>query len=138
MQSAGRAVSLRGTKGCNSGRRAVEFQCDDGVYGVTLWRRHADFDSGFALLERGAAPVSKLWRTILRAMGGRWVSSGAMKGPPRDHPISVPARLTGPQWMNMPHRRSFQCSMADLGAPESSLAGPVWVHAGNAAITGSE
>ena len=24
--------------------------------------------------------------------------------PPRDQPISVPFRLTGPQWMNMPKR----------------------------------
>src|ERR1039457_3545097 len=33
------------------------------------------------------------------------VSGRPRRGPPRDQPISLPARLTGPQWMNMPKDR---------------------------------
>src|ERR1035438_7022622 len=66
------------------------------------------------------------------------VSGRPRRGPPRDQPISVPTRLTGPQWMNMPKRKSFQCSMAGLGAPGSPMAGPVWVQAGRPASKGSE
>src|ERR1035437_10732058 len=41
--------------GCNPGRGAVEFQFHDGVDGVTLGRRHADFDTGLTLFECGRA-----------------------------------------------------------------------------------
>ena len=34
------------------------------------------------------------------------------RSPPRDQPISVPCRLTGPQWMNMPNFKSRQRAMS--------------------------
>src|SRR5450759_5309595 len=53
--------------------------------------------------------------------------------PPRDQPISVPTMDTGPQWTNMPKRRSFQRSRAALGAPGSAGPAPDWAISGTAA-----
>jgi len=42
---------------------------------------------------------------------------------PRDHPISWPVRLTGPQWMNIPKRMSCHLAIASGGAAPGFISG---------------
>src|ERR1039458_1437960 len=66
------------------------------------------------------------------------LSLGPLRSPPLDQPISVPTMLTGPQWINMPKRRSFQRSIAALGAPGSAAAASFCAASGSAAAKGRE